>query len=97
MAVTFNYNQTIEQAKLLDELANDMQSQCCKALSGVGENVEAAWSGESAKAYLKHIRGVETDMQNKAKYLREVAEFLRSAAKKIRAAEEAAKQAANRI
>lgn len=97
MAVTFDYNQTIQQAKLLDELANDMVNQCCKRMYDVAGNVEAAWTGDASKAYIKHIRGVETDILNKAGYLREVAEFLRSAAKKIRAAEEAAKQAAQKI
>ncbi len=97
MAVRFDYTETIQQAKLLDELANDMQNQCCKNLSTVYENVEAAWTGDAAKAYLKYILGMETDMKNKAKYLKEVAEFLRNAAKKIRAAEEAARQAAQQI
>ena len=97
MAVHFDYNQTMQQAKQLDELAADMQNKCCKELSTIGENVEAAWSGEAAKAYLKYIRGVEADMQNKAKYLKQVAEFLRSASKKLRAAEEAAKNAAGKI
>lgn len=97
MAVTFDYNKTIQQAKLLDELADDMVNQCCRRMYDVTGNVEAAWTGDAAKAYLKHIRGVETDLANKARYLREVAEFLRSAAKKIRAAEEAAKQAAQQI
>lgn len=97
MAVTFDYTETIQQAKLLDELANDMQNQCCKGLSAVHENVDAAWTGDAAKAYLKYILGLETDIMNKAKYLKEVAEFLRTAAKKIRAAEEAARQAAQKI
>lgn len=96
-AVTFDYNQTLQQAKQLEGLANDMVNQCCRRLGTAGDNIEAAWSGEAAKAYLKYLRGVETDFQNKARYLRDLAEFLRSAAKKIRAAEKAAKQAARQI
>lgn len=97
MAIKFDYNQTINQAKLLDELANDMNNQCVKKMTGVCENVGAAWSGQAAKVYLKYIKGVQEDLTKKAKYLRDTAEFLRSAAKKMQAADEAAKQAAQKI
>ena len=97
MAVTFDYNQTVQQAKLLEELAGDMQNQCLKEMAAVCENIEAAWTGDAAKAYLSYMRGVETDLLHKVKYLRDMAEFLRSAAKKLRAAEEAAKQAVSQI
>ncbi|MCL1835767.1 MAG: WXG100 family type VII secretion target [Oscillospiraceae bacterium] len=96
MAINFNYNQTIAQAKLLDELASDIQNRCCKKLSEVGDNIEAAWTGEAAAAYKKYVTGVREDMQKKAKYIRDTAEFLRATAKKMKAADEAARQAAER-
>ncbi|MDR1589320.1 MAG: WXG100 family type VII secretion target [Oscillospiraceae bacterium] len=96
-AIKFDYNQTVNQAKQLDELANDMQNVCVKKMTEIAGNVEASWTGNAAKAYLKYIRGVQDDLGKKAKYLRDTAEFLRSAAKKMRAAEEAAKQAAVNI
>ena len=97
MAIKFDYNQTIAQAKLLDELANDMQNQCCKKMSEVSENIDAAWSGQAADSYRKYINGVREDILNKAKYIRDTAEFLRGTAKKMQAADAAAKQAAQRI
>ena len=97
MAIKFDYNQTVAQAKLLDELANDMQNQCCKKMGEISENIEAAWSGQAASAYRKYISGVRDDLLKKAKYMRDTAEFLRAAAKKMQAADQAAKQAAQKI
>ncbi len=97
MAIKFDYNQTVQQAKLLDELATDMQNGTVKKLEEIAGNVEAAWSGEAGKAYLKYLRGVQSDIQKKAKYLKDTAEFLRSAAKKMQQADAQAKAAAQKI
>jgi WXG100 family type VII secretion target len=97
MAMKFDYNQTVAQAKLLDELANDMQNQACKKMGEVCENIGAAWTGQAAAAYKKYMEGVRDDLLKKAKYLRDTAEFLRNAAKKMQAADTAAKQAAQNI
>jgi len=94
MAIKFNYNQTIAQAKLLDELANDVQNQCCKKMSEICENLEAAWSGDAASSYKKYVSGVREDLIKKAKYMRDTAEFLRNTAKKMQAADAAAAHAA---
>jgi uncharacterized protein YukE len=97
MATKFDYNQTIAQAKQLDEIANDMQNQCCKKMGEIYENIDAAWGGQAANIYKKYVSGVRDDLLKKAKYLRDTAEFLRTAAKKMQAADSAAKQAAQNI
>ena len=97
MAINFNYNQIMSQAKLLDELADDMQNKCCKKLGEICENIEAAWSGQAATSYRKHVSGVRDDLLKKAKYVRDTAGFLRTAAKKMQEADNAAKQAAQNI
>lgn len=97
MAVKLDYNQTLNQAKLLDELAADMQGKCVRQMGEVYDNVHAAWSGEAAGMYLKYIRGVSDDVSNKAKYLKEIASFLRDAVKKMQAADAAAAQSAQKI
>ncbi|MDR1728467.1 MAG: WXG100 family type VII secretion target [Acidobacteriota bacterium] len=97
MAIKFDYNQTVAQAKLLDELANDMQNQCCKKMAEIAENIEAAWGGQAAKTYHKYVVGVRDDLLKKAKFMRDTAEFLRNAAKKMQSADAAAKQAAQGI
>lgn len=97
MAIQFDYNQTMNQAKLLEELAADLQNHCVRKLDSVYENVDAAWSGQAAEVYLTYIRGVQEDLGKKAKYLRDTAEFLRTAANKMKAADAAARQSAQRV
>jgi uncharacterized protein YukE len=97
LAIKFDYNQTVAQAKQLDEIANDMQNQCCKKMGEIHENIDAAWSGQAANTYKKYVSGLRDDLLKKAKYMRDTAEFLRSAAKKMQAADAAAKQAAQSI
>jgi len=97
MTIKFNYEQTVAQARLLDELANDIQNQGVKKLAEIGGNIEAAWSGEAAKTYIRYIRGVQDDIGKKAKYLRDTAEYLRNAAKKMQEADTSARQSAQRI
>ena len=97
MAINFNYNQTVAQAKLLDELANDVQNQCCKKMGEISDNIEAAWNGDAATAYKTYVIGVRDDLLKKAKYMKDTAEFLRNTAKKMQAADAAAKQAAQKI
>ena len=97
MATKFNYNQTVAQAKLLDELANDIQNQCCKKMGEICENIEAAWTRQTASTYKNYICGVRDDMLKKAKYIRDTAGFLRTAADKMKAADDAAKQASDRV
>jgi uncharacterized protein YukE len=97
MAIKFDYNLTIQQAKKLDELATDMQNQSVKRMGIVYENVNAAWTGQASKVYLNYIQGVQSDLTKKVKYLHETAEFLRVAAKKLKLADATAKQAAQKI
>ena len=97
MAIKFDYNQTMAQAKLLDELANDIQNQCCKKMGEIHDNIDAAWNGQAANTYKRYVGGVRDDLLKKAKYLRDTAVFLRNAAKKMQEADAAARQAAQKI
>lgn len=97
MAIRFDYNKTMQQAKLLEELAADMQTQAVKPLQEVAGNVEAAWTGDAGKAFNRYLTGVQGDLLRKAKYLKETAEFLRSAAKTMQQAEEQAKAASSKL
>ncbi len=97
MAIKFNYEQTIQQANQLEQMASDLSGKTKSKLSGVKENLGAAWTGDSGKAFLGFLSDAESDLDAKAKYLRGVAEYLKKSAKKIKAAEDAAKASAARI
>jgi len=90
----FNYQQTIQQAQNLEQLALDLTSKTKPQLDGVKDNLNAAWTGDSGKAFIKFLGEVESDMDKKSKYLKSVSDYLKKTAKKIKQAEEAAKQSA---
>jgi WXG100 family type VII secretion target len=94
MAIKFNYEQTMQQAQNLEQMASDLSGKTKSKLTGVKENLNAAWTGNSGKAFIKFIGEAESDLDAKAKYLRGVADYLKKSAKKIKEAEEAAKASA---
>ena len=95
MAIKFNYQQTMQQAQKLEQLASDLSGKTKGKLSSVKENLSAAWTGNSGKNFVKFLSNAETDLDAKAKYLIGVADYLKKAAKKIKEAEEAAQASAN--
>lgn len=95
MAIKFNYQETIEQARKLEEMASDLSGKTKGKISSIRDNLSAAWTGNSGKNFVKFLSNAETDLDAKAKYLRGVADYLKKAAKKIKEAEESAKASAN--
>ncbi len=94
MAIKFNYQQTMQQAQALEQMAQDLSGKTKHKLTGVKENLSAAWTGDAGKACIKFLGDAETDLDAKSKYLRGVADYLKKSAKKIKAAEDAAKASA---
>ena len=97
MAIKFNYQQTIQQAQKLEQMASDLSGKTKGKLTGVKDNLSAAWTGNSGKNFVKFLTDAESDLDAKAKYLRGVADYLKKAAKKIKEAEEAAQASASSI
>jgi uncharacterized protein YukE len=97
MAMKFDYNQTMAQAKQIEQVAIDMQNNVSKKMAEVCEIIEAAWTGRAASVYKKYVNAIREDILKKSKYLRDTADFLRTAAKKMKAADDAAKQAAQNL
>ena len=94
MAIKFNYQQTMQQAQNLERMASGKTK---GKLSGVKDNLSAAWTGNAGKSFVKFLGDAESDLDAKAKYLRGVADYLKKAAKKIKEAEEAAQASASGI
>ena len=97
MAIKFNYQQTIQQAQNLERMATDLSSKTKSKVTGVKDNLTAAWTGNTGKAFIKFLADVEQDLDAKARYLKGVADYLKKSAKKIKAAEDAAKASAAKI
>ena len=97
MSMKFNYQQIMQQAQNLEQMANDLSGKTKSKLTGVKDNLTAAWTGNSGKNFIKFISDAESDLDAKAKYLRGVADYLKKSAKKLKQAEEAAKSSARGI
>ncbi len=97
MAIKFNYQQTMQQAQALEQMASDLGGKTRHKLSGVKDNLTAAWTGSSGKLFIKFLTEAETDLDAKVKYLRGVADYLKKSAKRIKEAEDAANASASGI
>ena len=95
MAIKFNYQETIQQAQKLEQMASDLSGKTKGKVSGVRENLNAAWTGNAGKGFIQFLSQAESDLDAKAKYLRGVADYLKKAAKKIKEAEEASEASAS--
>ena len=69
MAIKFNYQQTIQQAQKLEQMASDLSGKTKGKVSGVKDTLSAAWTGNSGKNFVKFLSEAESDLDAKAKYL----------------------------
>ncbi len=63
MAIKFDYQQTIQQAQALEQLAQDLNGKTKSKLTGVKENLSAAWTGDSGKSFIKFLTDAESPVQ----------------------------------
>ena len=93
--IYFNYNQAIEQAKQLDEVAEQLTNAANRDMEDLLNDVSRAWKSDSAPQFLKKGQKVEGDMRTTARNLKNIASAIRTIAKRIRAAELTAWRIAN--
>ncbi len=95
--ITFDYSNTIAKANDLNTIAATMQSQSCKEIEEIIKNIEASWSGNSAKLFIMYLSDVSEQLKNQGKYLAQCSDYLHASAKKMQQAEAAAANAVQRI
>ena len=93
--IYFNYNQAIEQAKQLDEVAEQLTNAANRDMEDLLNDVSRAWKSDSAPQFLKKGQKVEGDMRTTARNLKNIASAIRTIAKRIREAELTAWRIAN--
>lgn len=97
MSVKFNYQQTMQQAQALEQLASELGGMTKQKVVSVRTDLSAAWTGNSGKSFIKFMSDAEADLDAKTKYLRSIADYLKKSAKKMKDAEDAAKASASGI
>ena len=93
--IYFKYNQAIEQAKQLDEVAEQLTNAANRDMEDLLNDVSRAWKSDSAPQFLKKGQKVEGDMRTTARNLKNIASAIRTIAKRIREAELTAWRIAN--
>lgn len=93
--IYFNYNQAMEQAKQLDEIAARLTNAANKDMEDLLNDVNSAWKSDSAPQYIRKGRKVGDDMRTTSGNLKNIAAAIRTIAKRILEAELEAWRIAN--
>lgn len=93
-SIRFNYNKAIQQAKRLEELANQLNNLAKDNVASTLSDLSRNWNGDSASQFLSKGHKAQNDIVKTAKQLSETAAAIRRAAKRMRDAEERARQIA---
>ena len=93
--IYFNYNQAMEQAKQLDEIAVRLTNAANKDMEDLLNDVNSAWKSDSAAQYIRKGRKVGDDMRTTSGNLKNIAAAIRTIAKRILEAELEAWRIAN--
>ncbi|MBE6758570.1 MAG: WXG100 family type VII secretion target [Ruminococcaceae bacterium] len=92
--IEFNYNQSIAQARKLDDLAEDLKNMLRGTYATAAENIRGAWKGDNADRFLVKLEELREQINSTAKYLETLARSIRSAASTIYKAEKRAEELA---
>ena len=85
--IRFDFQNAMQQAQKLDELANDIDRRVANKMDETAQNVHAAWKGDSATLYIGKTQELRQQVQQTAKTLRDTAEDIRRIARRIYEAE----------
>lgn len=85
--IRFDFQNAMQQAQKLDELANDIDRRVANKLDETVQSVHAAWKGDSATLYIGKTQELRRQVQQTARTLRDTAEDIRRIARRIYEAE----------
>lgn len=94
--IQFDFQNAMEQARKLDELANCIDRRVSGKLEETSQSVYAAWKGDSAIRYINKTQELRRQIQQTVNSLRETAEDIRRIARRIYEAEMRALEIAQR-
>lgn len=85
--IRVDFQNAMQQAQKLDELANDIDRRVANKLDETAQSVHAAWKGDSATLYIGKTQELRRQVQQTARTLRDTAEDIRRIARRIYEAE----------
>jgi len=88
--LNFNYNQAIDQARQIDNVANDMLNAANRQLQATLDSIGVCWQGDASRQFIGYCTTTQTYIRAESKKLQDLANRIREVAKIIREAEERA-------
>lgn len=85
--IQYNYNRAINQARTLEQLADELKGLANRDLETTISNLSSNWNGESATVFIQKAQKAQEDMRGNANEIRNTASVIRRSAKNIRDAE----------
>lgn len=92
--IEFDFQKAIKQAEQLEDISSELKKLSNNKFENTLSRLSSNWKGDSANAYLKKGKKLQTNIGNTAKDLNTVANNIRNIAKTIYNAEMAAKRVA---
>lgn len=89
--INFDSKAVKKQAKLLEEAADQIQSQTVKVMNAANEALAASWSGKAGGIFVKFMQEQSKDLSSQTASLKEIATLLRDACTSMEKAEAQAK------
>ncbi len=76
------YSKAKEQARKLDEIANDLSKVSKNQMSSTLSQIQGAWDSDNSKAYLQKGKLVQQDIDKRVQELKKAADTIRQIAQK---------------
>lgn len=90
MSIEINFQDTLDKAGRLEELADDMNSICNNEIAQTSGAIATNWEGDGANFYRKALDQTNKKLINKADALKRTAESLGKSARRLKKLEEMA-------
>lgn len=89
--IELNYQDTINKAEQLEELAAEMKTICSKDIGGANDVCSSIWKGDASTAYQKKLNQIQSKIEKRADTLNSTANSLGGVARRLKQAEDFAK------
>lgn len=88
--INVNYQDTIDKAVRLENVAKDIKGVCSGELSSLGSFCNGVWKGDASLAYQKKMGQIQSRINKKANNLQKTANSLEEAARRYKRIEDMA-------
>ena len=89
--IEINYQDTINKAEQLEDLAFDIKHICQSDIAGITDSCNAVWKGDASSDFQKKLGKLQSQIEKRSKNLESTAGALGKSARRLKQAEEYAK------